>query len=81
MVSSITAYFKDSDWLLKKLPWTAKPRLLCERALKTVSETNVKSDLAFCLGPSIEKTNSASIVKEALAKEYCCIGDHTFRRA
>ena len=43
---------------LKKLPWRAKPRLLCERALKTVPETGVKSDLAFCLGSLNEKTNS-----------------------
>ena len=43
---------------LKKLPWRAKPKLPCERALKTVSETGVKSDLAFCLGSLNEKTNS-----------------------
>ena len=30
----------------------------CERALKTVPETGVKSDPAFCLGPTIKKTNS-----------------------
>ena len=30
----------------------------CERAFKTVSETAVKSDPAFCLGPPIKKTNS-----------------------
>ena len=34
----------------------------CERTKKTVSETGVKSDPAFCLGPSIEKTNSDSTV-------------------
>ena len=44
--------------LLKKLPWRAKPRVPKERALKTVSETGVKSDPAFCLGPTIEKINS-----------------------
>ena len=32
----------------------------CERAHKTVSETAVKSDPAFCLEPTIKKTNSAS---------------------
>ena len=69
MVALITTYFKESDWLLKneefppirkwlkKLPWRAKPRVPCERAYKTVSETAVKSDPAFCLGPTIEKTN------------------------
>ena len=44
---------------LKKLPWRAKPRVPCERAYKTVSETAVKSDPAFCFGPTIQKTNSA----------------------
>ena len=48
---------------LKKLPWRAKPRLPCERALKTVSETGVKSDLAFCLGSLNEKTNSEALIK------------------
>ena len=46
---------------LKKLPWRAKPKLPCGRALKTVPETSVKSDLAFCLGSLSEKTNSASL--------------------
>ena len=42
-----------------KLPWKAKPRVPCERASKTVSDTGVESDPAFCLGPTIEKTDSA----------------------
>ena len=46
---------------LKKLPWTSKPRLPCERAWKSVSETDVKSGLAFCLGSPIEKTNSDTL--------------------
>ena len=37
--------------------------LPCERALKVGSQTSVKSDLAFCLGLFIEKTNCALIVK------------------
>ena len=44
-------------WLLK-LPWKAKSRVPCERAMKTESQTCVKSDPAFCLGPIIEKINS-----------------------
>ena len=28
------------------------------KSIKTILETGVKSDPAFCLGPSIEKTNS-----------------------
>ena len=34
------------------------PDLPSGRALKTVPETGVKSDLAFCLGSLNEKTNS-----------------------
>ena len=48
---------------LKKLPWRAKPRVPCERSYKTVSETAVKSDPAFCLGPSIEETNSELLLQ------------------
>ena len=44
-------------------PWTTKPRLPCERALKTVSETDVESDLAFCMGPPIEKTTSVKVLE------------------
>ena len=48
---------------LKKLPCRAKPcEVPCERAYKTVSETGVKSDPAFCLGSTIEKTNSVVVV-------------------
>ena len=32
--------------------------LHCEKTCKSVSETGVMSNLAFCLGPFIEKTNS-----------------------
>ena len=62
MAAQITAYFKESDWLLNNFQQSerAKPRVPCERASKTVSETGVKSDPAFCLGPTIKKTNSAS---------------------
>ena len=42
-----------------ELPWRAKPRVPLERASKTILETGVKSDVTFCLWPSIEKTNSA----------------------
>ena len=68
MVALITTYMKESDWLLKnppirkrftELPWRANPRVPLERASKTILETGVKSDVAFCLGPYIEKTNSA----------------------
>ena len=38
----------------------AKPRVPCERA-KTVIKAGVKSDPAFCLGPTIEKTNSDKV--------------------
>ena len=35
---------------LSGLPWRTKCRLPCEGAYKNVSETAVKSDLAFCWG-------------------------------
>ena len=40
---------KESDWVLKNFHQSENGLL----------ETGVKSDVAFCLGPSIEKTNSA----------------------
>ena len=44
----------------KELPWRAKLREPLERAYQTVFETGgVKSDVAFCLRSSIEKTNNA----------------------
>ena len=66
MVALITTYFKESDWLLKNLlqirKWLAMEG-------KTEGKYNVKEhkklcqrqlcDPAFCLGPTIEKTNSA----------------------
>ena len=54
---AVEEFWPIRKWL-KKLPWRAKPRLPCERAWKAGSETGVKSDLAFCLGSLIEKTNS-----------------------
>ena len=40
------------------LPWRTKPRLPCERALKTESETGVINEFTFCLGSPVKKTNS-----------------------
>ena len=57
-----------------KLPWKAKPRVPCERAWKTVSEAGVKSDPAFCLGPSIKRTNS--VYKFLRAYESYWLNDH-----
>ena len=47
---------------LKELPWRAKPRVPLERAKETTLEPGVKSDVAFCLGSSIQKTNSGSAI-------------------
>ena len=68
MAAPITAYFKDSEWLLKnfdpirkwlkKLPWRAKPRLPGERSWKVGSGTGSESEIAFCLGSLFKKTNS-----------------------
>ena len=44
--------------VLKKLPWGAKPGYRVKRALTTVALKGVESDPAFCLRPTIEKTNS-----------------------
>ena len=55
--SSTANQIRWNKWLLK-LPWKAELRVPCERASKTVLETGVKSDPAFCLGSSIKKTNS-----------------------
>ena len=41
------------------IPWRAKPRVPCERALTTLALKGVESDPAFCLRPTIETTNSA----------------------
>ena len=46
--------FQPIEKWLKKLSWRAKPRLPCEKEWKE----GVKSDLAFCLGSLIEKTNT-----------------------
>ena len=58
--SSTANQILSCKWLLK-LPWRAKPRVPLERAYRTILETGVKSDPAFCLGPSIEKTNSVPL--------------------
>ena len=45
--SSTANQILSCKWLLK-LPWRAKPRVPLERASKTILETGVKSDVAFC---------------------------------
>ena len=52
--------------LFLKLPWKAKPKVPCKRSW----ETGVKSDPAFCLGPSIEKTNSVLGTGTTLSYDY-----------
>ena len=52
-----------------KLPWKAKPRVPCERASKTILETGVKFSPAFCLGSSIEKTNSGAGITKKLPRK------------
>ena len=49
------------QWRLIGLPWRTKPRLLCERALKTESETGAKNEFTFCVGSPIEKTDNARV--------------------
>ena len=40
------------------LPWRTKPRLPCERALKTESEKGAINEFTFCLGSPVKKTHS-----------------------
>ena len=63
---------------MKKLPWTSKPRRPYERALKIVSETDVKIDLAFCLKPPIEKTNSEQVLVTLISKSFHSIISFTY---
>ena len=45
--------------MVKKATMESKTRATMWKSIKTVPETGVKSDLAFCLGSLNEKTNSA----------------------
>ena len=47
---------------------------------KTVLETGVKNDPAFCLGPSIEKTNSESLHPETKIPLIGQRGHNTFHK-
>ena len=67
MVALITTYMKESDWLLKNCHQSENGLQSYHgeqnqgyhlKSIKTMLETGVKSDVAFCLGSSIEKTNS-----------------------
>ena len=68
MAALRTTNTKLSDWLLElfqpirlwlsELPYRAKWMVPSERALKTKSETGVKSFTPFCWGSSLRKTNS-----------------------
>ena len=67
MVALITTYMKESDWLLKNFHQSEKGlqsyhgeqnRGYHLKEHKSILETGVKSDVVFCLGSSIEKTNS-----------------------
>ena len=68
MAALRTTNTKLSDWLLElfqpirlwlsRLPCGAKWMVPSERAMKTESETGVKSDTPFCWGLSLRKTSS-----------------------
>ena len=47
--------------MVEKATMDSKTETTSIKSIKTVSGTDVKSDLAFCLGPPVEKTNSGSI--------------------
>ena len=44
--------------MVKKTTMESKTKAIMWKSIKTVPETGVKSDLAFCLGSLNEKTNS-----------------------
>ena len=54
-----TANQRALCWWFLKLPWREKRKVPSERAMKTESETGVKSDTPFCSKLQIQKTNSA----------------------
>ena len=78
--SAIANQILWNEWFLK-LPWKAKPRVVqCERSWKTVWETGVKSDPAFCLGPSIENPwphglNAQLVIFLTFCSFSCCNRD------
>ena len=78
MVALITTYMKESDWLLKNFHQSESSLQSyhgeqnrgyhSKEHKKTILETGVKSDVAFCLESSIEKTNSRSLFEPSLMK-------------
>ena len=63
-IDSITYIFLEN--YQKNTNTKKKPRLPCEYAWQTESETGVKSDFTFYFGPPIKRTNSA--IMKALLK-------------
>ena len=62
MVETIpTANQRALCWWFLKLPWREKIKVPSERAMKTESETGVKSDTPFCSRLPIKKTNGVYI--------------------
>ena len=80
MAASITTYSEESDWLLKNLHQSEKglqsyhgeqyQGYHLKEHKKTILETGVKSYVAFCLGPSIEKANSV-LGKHQISLKFC----------
>ena len=76
MAAPITAYFKDSDWLLKNFDqlenglksYQGNQGNHVREPEKLGQKTGVKSDLAYCLGSLIEKTNSGSFCSKERKK-------------
>ena len=56
-----TANQRALCWWFLKLPWREKRKVPSERAMKTESETGVKSDTPFCSRLPIKKTNSGQL--------------------
>ena len=75
-----TANQRALCWWFLKLPWREKIKVPSERAMKTESETGVKSDTPFCSRPPIEKTKSEYTVCHSNSLfPYTC-GTHVMRK-
>ena len=61
------------SWWFLKPPWREKRKVPPERAMKTESETGVKSFTPFCSWLPIKKTNSENASPENKITDNCLI--------
>ena len=53
--------------MVEKATMESKTKAATRKGIKTDSDTGVKNDFIFCLGPPIENTNSAVVCR------ICCV--------